>query len=211
MKSLFIIFLIICFFGINSVRNECHEYRPSQDIKERIEKETGIFHFGCCGLNKILPTSQNKAFVPFGNTKAWKELLEEMSEVAKEKAGFTLDFQCSSQNDEIKGICDEFYGITISNASDCFKLTTPVEKDTTFCGLKGKNVYAQNDVNIGLTSCGCMPYPYNENERDEYIKNVLSKWKIILESYIGGNENDFNKLLLIAFIYLDSLKALNNF
>ena len=204
MKSLFIISLIICFFEINAVRNECHEYKPSQDIKECIGKETGIPHLGCCGLNTILPTGQTKACAPFGNTKASKELLKEMSDVVKEKAGFTLDFQCSSQNDEIKGTCDEFYGIAVSDPSDCLKLTTPVEKNTTCCGLKGKTVYNQYGVNIELASSACLPLPKDENERDEYIKNFFnqSEWKMILEYYTCGNENHFNKLVLIASVYL---------
>ena len=87
MKSLFIISLIICFFEINAVRDECYEYKPSQDIKECIGKETGMPHFSCCGFNMRLPTEQIKTCAPFGNTKASKELLEEMTYAAKEKAG----------------------------------------------------------------------------------------------------------------------------
>ena len=34
-----------------------------------------------------LPTEQIKTCAPFGNTKASKELLEEMTDAAKEKAG----------------------------------------------------------------------------------------------------------------------------
>ena len=79
-----------------------------------------------------------------------------------------------------------------------------MEKNTTCCGLKGKSVYNQYGVNIELTTNACLPFPNDENERDEYIKNFFnqSEWKMVLESYTCGNKNHFNKLSLIAFIYL---------
>ena len=55
MKSLFIISLIVCFFEINAVFDECSEYRPVNDIKECIGKETLKPHFGCCGQSIINP------------------------------------------------------------------------------------------------------------------------------------------------------------
>ena len=53
----------------------------------------------------ITSTQQSKGCQVLPNTNGSKEMYNKISEIVKDKAGVTIDFECSEKNDEIKGTC----------------------------------------------------------------------------------------------------------
>ena len=196
MESLFIIILSICIFRIGSNEESCHSFQPKA-ISECISKETGQSHFGCCGLNVI----NEPICVPFGNTKASRDVLEKMSEVFKEQH-VSFDYQCPNKDDEIKGTCEEFLGVFVNDKNQCLKLTTPL-KNTTCCGIKGKFAYNDYGVKFEIPQTICVPLSINKAEQEAFINEMIkrSEGRMKFEEYTCGYDNYFKNLFLIAYIF----------
>ena len=213
MKFLIIISLFLCIIKINTIDDECSRYKQVKDIKECIDKKTGMAHYGCCGYSMIISTQLTTSCLTVPNTKASKETYNKISEIVKDKAKLILDIDCSDKNDEIKGTCAEFYGISVSSPNSCLKLTTPKSDGTTCCGVRGKTVYNEYGVNFELPSVGCFALPNDEKQREKYIQQLIdqSQGRMKFEGYNcvyddnypedDGSENHFKKLFLNIFIY----------
>lgn len=196
MKFLFVIIVSICIFLIKAQDDQCSSFQP-KSVSECIDKQTGYPHFGCCGINII----NEYSCLPFGNTEASRAVLDKISGVMKEKQ-VVFDYKCPNKNDEIKGTCDEFFGVFVSNQNDCLKLTTP-SKNTSCCGLRGKFVYNDYNVTFEIPQTICLPLSTDKAQREEYINDLINRTegRMKFEGYTCGNENYFKQLLLIVYTF----------
>ena len=140
-------------------------------------------------------------FIPLGNTKASREVLEKMGEVCREKQ-VPFDYQCPNKEDEIKGTCEEFLGIFVNDKNQCLKLTTPT-KNTTCCGIEGKYVYNDFNVSVEISESVCAPLSTNKAEQEAFINEMVkrSEGRMKFVGYTCGNENYFKNLFLIVYIF----------
>ena len=166
-------------------------------MSECTTRDSGSPHFGCCGIN----IGDENSCMPFGNTEASRAVLNKISRVMKENK-VDFDYQCPNKDDEIKGKCEEFFGVFVNNPNDCLKLTTP-SKNTSCCGLRGKFVYNDYNVIVVIPQTVCLPLSSDKAEREEFIQKLMnqSEGRMKFDDYTCGNENCFKQLLLIVYIF----------
>ena len=195
MKFLFVIIVSICIFLIKA-DNVCGSTEP-KSMSECIARESGNPHLGCCGIN----IGGENSCMPFGNTEASRAVLNKISRVMKENK-VDFDYQCPNKDDEIKGKCEEFFGVFVNNPNDCLKLAT-LSNNTSCCGLRGKFVYNDYNVIVVIPQTVCLPLSTNKAEREETIQEMIKRaeGRMKFDDYTCGNENCFKQLLLIVYIF----------
>ena len=201
MKSLFIIVLLVFVCEIKTRDDQCTEYEPVDNIRECIGKSTGKAHYGCCGLS-IKEKERERVLLSrclsIPNTKAARDWSNETLETRAKAENVTVDLQCSSQEDEIKGTCEDFADIMVNSINDCIKLTES-NNTLTCCGLKARQKLGKDD---DIIMNFCLGLPINKNERDKFIKEIgdSSSGNFIIDEYICGNDYYSKKFILIICI-----------
>jgi len=196
MKSLLIIALLFFVSEIKAINDECTG--TVSDINQCIGKPTGRAHMGCCGLSTITKDSTTNICFAIGNTKAARETFKTLYEEEAKKFNATVNMVCPTQEDEIKGTCQEFLSIMVNDQKDCLKLTQS-DKEKGCCGLKVKQKISEAGDEFAANLC--YELPNDKTKREEEIKKMddQTQGKVKIENYLCSSE--YLNLIMLIFIY----------
>ena len=196
MKSLLIIALLFFVSEIKAINDECTG--TVSDINQCIGKPTGRAHMGCCGLSMIAKDSTTNICFAIGNTKAARETFKTLYEEQAKKFNATVNMVCPTQEDEIKGTCQEFQSILVNDQKDCIKLTQS-DKEKSCCGLRVKQNATEQFDEFGGNLC--YELPNDKTKREEEIKKMedQTQGKVKIENYLCSSE--YLNLIMLTFIY----------
>lgn len=111
--ALLIFSILFCHY--NALTDHCASYEV-KDIKECLSKDSQLKHFSCCGLKKIYKSGRTDAVCQaVGNTKSSRDNFKSSQEIARKGFDFTIETECPTNIDEIKGSCQEFKDVNIDN------------------------------------------------------------------------------------------------
>ena len=105
---------------------------------------------------------------------------------------------CPSQEDEIKGTCQEFLSIMVNDQKDCLNLTQS-DKEKGCCGLKVKQKISEAGDEFAANLC--YELPNDKTKREEEIKKMddQTQGKVKIENYLCSSE--YLNLIMLTFIY----------
>ena len=196
MKSLLIITLLFFVSEIKAIDDQCTG--TISDINQCIGKPTGQAHYACCGLSMTTQSATQNLCISIPNTKAAWEISKKQFEEQAKKTNATVNMVFPSQEDEIKGTCEEFKTIMVNDQKDCIKLTQS-DKEKGCCGLKVKQ--KTSEAGDELISNLCYELPNDKTKREEEIKKMedQTQGKMKIENYLCSSE--YLNLIMLTFIY----------
>ena len=196
MKSLLIITLLFFISEIKAIDAQC--FGTISDINECIKKPTGMAHYGCCGVSTTRQSSTQNVCTSIPNTKAHREAFKKQFEEDAKRTNATIEMICPSQEDEIKGTCEEFKSIMVNEQKDCIKLTQ-FDKEKGCCGLKIRQKTSEEGKD--LISNLCFELPNDKTKREEEIKKMEdeTQGRMKVDDYLCSSE--YLNLIMLTFIY----------
>ena len=200
MRTLLILLLLIFICEIKAIEYECENYSPKNNITECLTKETGYPHYGCCGLNITTENGTNLTCTPIPKTRASRNNIKSALETEAKHYNALVDLQCTNDEDEIKGTCDEFQLVMVNEQTQCFKLSE-ADNEKKCCGIKITQIYDEQDDKI--SGYLCMGLPIDEKERKGYLKRVVEEGegKVTIDDYKCEGGYYFKNLVVIISIF----------